>query len=281
MRRLHGPTPVRYRAPIGSQQPVRRAEFRPAAPRGQHNGVRHWHGSLHTHRWCMPCPDSAPRHRGPPAVAYLGDRLGCRAPGPRQEGRPGRRRQRVRQSQARDLQYAERDATELAKVLARRRLRRPHAARFGCRGRRRDVGNVRPRWTCAERRRQAGHGPDRASPGHGQQMVVKDGARPTRRCRSSARRTPCPTDPATLVSLNAVLKPLDERGGGHNLLLVDACRNVVDPNKGARGGVNSTRFENLGEGTAVFFSCRAGRRTARLTRPAAATASSSTSSWRA
>jgi formylglycine-generating enzyme required for sulfatase activity len=41
----------------------------------------------------------------------------------------------------------------------------------------------------------------------------------------------------------------------------------VDPNKGARGGMNNTRAENIGEGTAVFFSC-SGRQRARETEQA-------------
>ena len=73
-----------------------------------------------------------------------------------------------------------------------------------------------------------------------------------------------PTDAGTLISLNDVLKELDAKGGGHNLVLVDACRNVVDANRGARGGINGSRIDNLPEGTAVFFSC-SGRQKARET----------------
>ncbi len=46
--------------------------------------------------------------------------------------------------------------------------------------------------------------------------------------------------------------------------MVAACRNVVDPDKGARGGVDGKRIDALREGTAVFFSC-SGRQRARET----------------
>src|SRR5262249_37860311 len=85
--------------------------------------------------------------------------------------------------------------------------------------------------------------------GHGQQLFVKDKAVPF-----FSPKHAVPSDPGTLLSLNDVIRALDEKGGGSNLLLVDACRTVVDPNKGARGGVNGSRIDNLGEGTAVFFS---------------------------
>ncbi len=86
--------------------------------------------------------------------------------------------------------------------------------------------------------------------GHGQQFAVKDKEEPFFCGKDAA-----PTDPATLVSLSAVLRKLDDKGGGTNLLLVDACRTDPDPNKGTRGGIDGSRVESLGEGTAVFFAC--------------------------
>ncbi|MBY0459660.1 MAG: formylglycine-generating enzyme family protein, partial [Gemmataceae bacterium] len=106
--------------------------------------------------------------------------------------------------------------------------------------------------------------------GHGHQLSVEvpgpDG-------KKESKEVPffCPVDAVptkdganTLISISAVIKTLDDKGGGHNLLLVDACRDLVDPNKGKRGGIDSSRVENLGEGTAVFLAC-ASRQKARET----------------
>ena len=102
--------------------------------------------------------------------------------------------------------------------------------------------------------------------GHGVQSFVKetgpDGKEVQKEVPFFCPADAIPADAATLISLNAVLKVLDEKGGGHNLILVDACRNVVDPNRGSRGGINGSRIDNLPEGTAVFFSC-SGRQKAR------------------
>ncbi|HEX4591411.1 MAG TPA: DUF6263 family protein [Gemmataceae bacterium] len=99
--------------------------------------------------------------------------------------------------------------------------------------------------------------------GHGEQLFVTEG-RERKEVPFFCPKDAVPTDPVSLVSLNGVLKSIDEHGGGHNLLLVDACRTVVDLNKGVRGGVNGTRIDALGEGTAVFFSC-SGRQFSRET----------------
>src|SRR5262245_19119399 len=89
--------------------------------------------------------------------------------------------------------------------------------------------------------------------GHGQQLFVDadgpDGAKVKKEVPFFCPKDAVPTEAGTLVSLSNILKALDDRGGGHNLLLVDACRDVVDPNRGARGGIDSGRVENLGEGT--------------------------------
>ncbi len=95
--------------------------------------------------------------------------------------------------------------------------------------------------------------------GHGQQMFVNetngDGKEVRKEVPFFCPRDAVPSEAATLVSFNTVLRALDQRGGGSNLLLVDACRNVVDLKKGARGGVDGTRIDGLRKGTAVFFSC--------------------------
>jgi formylglycine-generating enzyme required for sulfatase activity len=103
--------------------------------------------------------------------------------------------------------------------------------------------------------------------GHGQQLFVdadEGGARVKKEVPFFCPKDAVPADPGTLVSLSAVLKDLDDRGGGHNLLLVDACRDVADPRRGMRGGIDSSKVEALNEGTAVFLAC-ASRQMARET----------------
>src|SRR5581483_6488704 len=79
--------------------------------------------------------------------------------------------------------------------------------------------------------------------GHGQQVPVKgEGGKET------IEAFFCPWDaelgkPETLVSMSVVLKELDERGGGTNLVLVDACRN--DPSPGRGRGLDGNRVEAL------------------------------------
>ena len=95
--------------------------------------------------------------------------------------------------------------------------------------------------------------------GHGAQLEVDKKESPFF-CPADAD----PTDASTLISINDVLAKLDKDGGGHNLVMMDACRNIVDLDRGGRGGINGSRIDNLPEGTAVFFSC-SGRQKARET----------------
>jgi TPR repeat protein len=155
-----------------------------------------------------------------------------------------------------DLQFAERDVTELAKEL--------RAAGY-------DV------------RLLTGSGADRATKanidkalaevlkkvtkkdtllvalaGHGQQVEVKEAGG-----RVKVEAFFCPRDavlgqPQTMVSMSFVMQQLDEKGGGTNLVLVDACRN--DPTPGRGRGIDGNRVEALPEGTAVLFSCSKGQR---------------------
>ncbi len=97
--------------------------------------------------------------------------------------------------------------------------------------------------------------------GHGQQEFVKNKDKPGERvvpffCPVDA----VPSDTKTLISLSDVLTDLNERGGGINLLLVDACRNLTDPTRGVRGGIDGDHVEKLKAGTAAFFSCSSGQR---------------------
>jgi hypothetical protein len=95
--------------------------------------------------------------------------------------------------------------------------------------------------------------------GHGLQMRVPDPANPAQTredaffCPVNAKRN----DPSSLVSLSHLLDDLLAPNGGRNLLLVDACRDIADPNKGK--GIEGRDMALKGE-TAVLFSCGRGER---------------------
>ncbi len=59
----------------------------------------------------------------------------------------------------------------------------------------------------------------------------------------------CPVDaergnPASMLSIGSLLEQIDTRGGGRNLLLIDACRE--DPTRGR--GLDGTTVKTLPEG---------------------------------
>jgi formylglycine-generating enzyme required for sulfatase activity len=96
--------------------------------------------------------------------------------------------------------------------------------------------------------------------GHGQQLEVEDATAPGGK-REDAFFCPVdgkPNDPGTLVSLSRLLDKVLAPCGGRNLLLVDACRDIADPNKGSKG-VEGRDMALKGE-TAVLFSCGRGEK---------------------
>jgi tetratricopeptide (TPR) repeat protein len=93
--------------------------------------------------------------------------------------------------------------------------------------------------------------------GHGQQLPVqRDGQRHDEPL--FCPRDAVPGDPATMLNLSQLIERLGERGGGTNLLLVDACRNDPDPSRGR--GIDGDLVLSLPKGMAVFFSCSKGER---------------------
>lgn len=64
-------------------------------------------------------------------------------------------------------------------------------------------------------------------------------------------------DPDTQVSINDVLDTLDKRGGGSNLVLVDACRKFSARVQGKKSGASMDRakVQSLREGIGVMFAC--------------------------
>jgi hypothetical protein len=94
--------------------------------------------------------------------------------------------------------------------------------------------------------------------GHGQQFTTKrDGQK--RDEPHFCPRDAVPGDQATTLNLSRLIERLSERGGGTNLLLVDACRNDPDPTRG-RGGIDGEMMVSLPKGMAVFFSCSKGEK---------------------
>ena len=72
----------------------------------------------------------------------------------------------------------------------------------------------------------------------------------------------CPVDARaddtdTMVPLNGLIRT-SESFGGTSLFLVDACREVTDPNRGTRSGIQGKKV-NLPAKTAVLFACAAGQ----------------------
>jgi len=92
--------------------------------------------------------------------------------------------------------------------------------------------------------------------GHGFQIKVGEAANEAREsffCPVDAQQD----DPETMVSIGWLLDEIDRRGGGRNLVLVDACREDPARSRGMNGSVVKT----LPEGVAVLFGCRAGQQT--------------------
>jgi hypothetical protein len=95
--------------------------------------------------------------------------------------------------------------------------------------------------------------------GHGQQLAVKrqDGT-------THDDGFYCPIDAAlgnadTMLSLSHLTDDVLQTWGGKNLVLVDACRDIVDTDRGVRARGVQGRVVSLPEGTAVLFSCAAGQ----------------------
>src|SRR5262249_38771992 len=95
--------------------------------------------------------------------------------------------------------------------------------------------------------------------GHGLQMPVADATAPGGKredaffCPVDAKRN----DPRTLVSLSHLLDEVLAPCGSRNLLLVDACRDIADPNRSR--GIEGRDMALKGE-TGVLFSCSRGEK---------------------
>jgi formylglycine-generating enzyme required for sulfatase activity len=157
----------------------------------------------------------------------------------------------------RDLEFAERDVQELAKVLEAAGYD-VHLLTGGAAGERRAVlRNIEKAVETVLAGRTKKDLILVALAGHGLQIEV-----PRSSGKLRAESFFCPADaeqgnPATMLPMGKLFDELDRRGGDHNLVLIDACRE--DPTRG-RGGLDGSKV-SLAEGIAALFGCRSGQKT--------------------
>lgn len=157
----------------------------------------------------------------------------------------------------RNLEYAERDVEELAKVLGPAGYE-VHLLTGSAQGEKRaELKNIQKAVEAVLTGRKKEDLVLVALAGHGLQIEVTgaDG-------KPRAESFYCPADaerdnPATMLAIGKLFEDIDRRGGGQNLVLVDACRE--DPTRGR--GLDGGRVTALPEGLAVLFGCRAGEKT--------------------
>jgi sulfatase modifying factor 1 len=100
--------------------------------------------------------------------------------------------------------------------------------------------------------------------GHGVQKLVP---RKTADGRTIEIEEPffCPndaikTDVNTLLTLNAILKQLEDfSGSDHNIIMLDACRDSADKS-GRTGGIDGSTINGLSNKMALFFAAKSGHR---------------------
>jgi formylglycine-generating enzyme required for sulfatase activity len=93
--------------------------------------------------------------------------------------------------------------------------------------------------------------------GHGLQLEVPG---PDGRLQAESFFCPCDAirdEPRSMLSMGKLFDDINRRGGEHNLVLVDACRE--DPTRGR--GMDGGTVKALPEGVAILFGCRAGQKT--------------------
>jgi formylglycine-generating enzyme required for sulfatase activity len=157
----------------------------------------------------------------------------------------------------RDLEYAERDVEELAGVLKPAGYDVHLLTGSAKDDSRAELKNVQKAIETILTGRKKEDLILIALAGHGLQIEVT-GADGKLRAESFY----CPADAEqgnakTMLAMGKLFEEIDRRGGGHNLVLVDACRE--DPTRGR--GLDGSRVQALPEGVAVLFGCRAGQKT--------------------
>lgn len=156
----------------------------------------------------------------------------------------------------RNLQYAERDVEDVAKVLSSDGYQLQLLTGSGVAEKRATLANIRLAVEKALSDRKKSDLVVIALAGHGFQIKIGDTGQTAREsffCPVDAQKD----DPDTMLSIGWLLDEIDRRGGGRNLVLVDACREDPARSRGMNGSVVKT----LPEGVAVLFGCRAGQQT--------------------
>jgi sulfatase modifying factor 1 len=157
----------------------------------------------------------------------------------------------------RDLEYAQRDVEELAAFL-READYETHLLTGSASGdKRATLANIQKAVETVLKGRTKKDLILVALAGHGLQIEVPG---PDGKLQSESFF--CPADaeqgePKSMFSIGRLFAELDRRGGGQNLVLVDACRE--DPTRGR--GMDGSTVKTLPEGVAVLFGCRAGQKT--------------------
>jgi len=157
----------------------------------------------------------------------------------------------------RDLDYAERDVTELGKVLKEQGFEVRVLIATGTGDDKATLANVEK----AVKATLAKIGKKDllliGLAGHGFQLEVPDAQGKLESgaffCPVDARKG----DPATMLSISKLIEQIDDSGASANLLLVDACRE--DPSRGR--GLDGSTVKLLPEGVAALLGCRANQQT--------------------
>jgi uncharacterized caspase-like protein len=162
----------------------------------------------------------------------------------------------------RDLEYAERDVEELAKVLEPAGYEVHVLTASATGANRATLKNIQAALDGVVKERTKNDTVVIALTGHGLQIEVTGADGKLRAesffCPADAQREDDGDRKAheTMLAMGTVFDKLDRRGGGYNLVLVDACRE--DPTRGK--GLDGSKVQGLPEGVAVLFACRAGQR---------------------
>jgi sulfatase modifying factor 1 len=157
----------------------------------------------------------------------------------------------------RDLEYAERDVQELKPLLEQAGYSVDLLTGSGEGAKRATLKNIRAAVEALLKDRNKHDLVLIALAGHGLQLEV---AGPDGKLQSESFFCPCDAvreEPATMLPMGKLFEDINRRGGGHNLVLVDACRE--DPTRGR--GMDGSKVQALPEGVAVLFGCRAGQKT--------------------
>jgi TPR repeat protein len=156
----------------------------------------------------------------------------------------------------RDLEYAERDVEELARVLDRAGYEIHLLTGSAAGEKRATLKNVLAAIEATLKERTKRDLVLVCLAGHGLQIEIPvDG-------KLQAESFFCPADaahgdPQTMLAMGALFDQINRRGGGQNLVLIDACRE--DPTRGR--GMDGSTVRTLPEGVAALFGCRAGQKT--------------------